>query len=165
MKYTPETLQAAGISPKGLKFCGAFPPYDPKLTEVARELRNNSTISEIYLWVVLKKCKNKYKFTRQKPVLHYIADFYCNELSLVVEIDGVSHDGHGAQAYDRKRDKDMRALGLTVVRLVDNDVKKNPFAAAQQIFVSAGVPMPEQLDFLATGQEKLFPEGYLRRSR
>jgi len=64
-------------------------PYNPKLKELARELRNNSTKSEIILWKELKgKFEGKYDFHRQKPLDNYIADFYCHELKLVIEIDG-----------------------------------------------------------------------------
>ena len=163
MKYTPEALQAAGISTAGLKFCNDFPPYDPNLEDTAQKLRNDSTKAEVYLWVVLKKISKEYKFSRQKPILRYIADFYCHQLDLVVEVDGSTHDGSIRQMHDRQRDDDMQAIGLKVVRLEDSFVKRNPYAAAQQIFVSIGVPVPEVLDFLATGEERLFPYGYGKR--
>ncbi len=163
MIFTPEALQAAGLSTAGLKFCSDFPPYDPNLVEVARKLRNDSTKAEVYLWTVLKKLSKQYKFIRQKPILHYIADFYCHELSLVVEIDGNTHNGSIRQMHDRQRDEDMQAIGLKVVRLEDRLVRGNPYGAAQQIFVSIGLPVPEVIDFFATGEERLFPYGYRRR--
>lgn len=67
-------------------------PYNPALKEKARELRNNSTISEIFLWQFLKgKQMLGYDFHRQKPLDEYIVDFFCNELMLAIEIDGESH--------------------------------------------------------------------------
>ena len=39
----------------------------------------------------LKSKRTGYSFSRQKPILNYIADFYCHELRLVVEIDGSTH--------------------------------------------------------------------------
>ena len=67
-------------------------PYNPKLKELARELRNNSTKAEIILWL---KLKNKqlygYDFHRQKPIDNYIVDFFCQELMLAIEVDGYSH--------------------------------------------------------------------------
>ena len=165
MIYTPDILIEAGISPEGLVFCGQFPPYDPNLLKRSRSLRNDGTKAEAYLWTVLKQCNKTYRFSRQKPILHYIADFYCHQLSLVVEIDGYTHDGVTAQEHDRQRDIDMIALGLKIVRLNDNKVKSNPIEAAQQVFVAAGVPMPEEIDFIATGTERIFPEGYRRGMR
>ena len=62
------------------------------LKEKARELRNNSTTSEIKLWMYLKnKQMLGYDFHRQKPLDEYIVDFFCNELMLAIEIDGLSH--------------------------------------------------------------------------
>jgi len=68
-------------------------PYNPKLKEFARKLRNNSTKSEIRLWQQLKRKQFfGYDFHRQKPLLNYIVDFYCYELNLVIELDGYSHN-------------------------------------------------------------------------
>lgn len=66
--------------------------YNPKLKKLARELRNNSTLSEVLLWNQLKTRKmGGYQFMRQKPISEYIVDFFCNRLKLVIEIDGESH--------------------------------------------------------------------------
>ena len=52
-------------------------PYDPKLKELARQLRNDSTKTEIFLWLKLKgKQMYGYDFHRQKPIDHYILDFF-----------------------------------------------------------------------------------------
>lgn len=62
-------------------------PYNPALKEKARELRNNSTKTEILLWLNLKgKQMRGYDFHRQKPIDNYIVDFFCNELMLAIEI-------------------------------------------------------------------------------
>ena len=64
-------------------------PYKPALKEIARGLRNHSTLGEVLLW---KKLRNKqmlgYDFHRQKPLDQFIVDFYCHELNLAIEIDG-----------------------------------------------------------------------------
>ena len=60
-----------------------FIPYDPKLKERARNLRLNSTLAEVLLWKYLRgKQLGGYKFHRQKPLFHYIVDFFCSELML-----------------------------------------------------------------------------------
>ena len=52
-------------------------PYNPKLKEYARNLRNKSTKSEVLLWEYLKnKRMNGYDFHRQKPIGNYILDFF-----------------------------------------------------------------------------------------
>ena len=68
-------------------------PYNPKLKDLAKKLRNDSTLGEILLW---RELNNKqmygYDFHRQKPLLNYIVDFYCYKLNLVIEIDGLYHN-------------------------------------------------------------------------
>lgn len=67
-------------------------PYDPALRKLARELRNKSTLSEVMLWQQLKRGqRGGFDFHRQKPLDHYIVDFFSHELMLAVEIDGRSH--------------------------------------------------------------------------
>ena len=66
--------------------------YNPKLKLLARQLRNNSTKSEITLWQYLKgKNMCGCDFIRQKPIDNYIVDFFCYELRLAIELDGFSH--------------------------------------------------------------------------
>jgi very-short-patch-repair endonuclease len=70
----------------------AIIPYNPKLKEHARVLRNNSTKSEIYLWKYLKgRQRLGFDFHRQKPIDNYIVDFYCCDLFLAIELDGITH--------------------------------------------------------------------------
>ncbi len=58
--------------------------------------------------------------------MNYIADFYCKELNLVIEIDGASHFTKEAQIKDMERDRQMKVLGLNILRILDNDVRKEP---------------------------------------
>ncbi|MFC2188146.1 Eco57I restriction-modification methylase domain-containing protein [Fulvivirgaceae bacterium LMO-SS25] len=98
-------------------------PYNPKLKELARKLRNESTKSEIQLWGALKgKFEGKYDFHRQKPLDNYIADFFCHELSLVVEIDGDTHNWQESQQRDYEKEARFNELGLNVLRFIDSDV-------------------------------------------
>jgi very-short-patch-repair endonuclease len=100
--------------------------YNPKLKQLARNLRNNSTLSELLLWNVLKgKQLNGYQFMRQKPIGNYIVDFYCSKLNLVIEIDGDSHDSFKNQERDLEKDKFLQSLDLFVFRIEDLEVKKN----------------------------------------
>ncbi len=62
-------------------------------------------------------------FTKQKPIGCYIADFYCFEKNLVIEIDGWSHDNK--YEYDKERDEYMKSKGIHVLRIADIDVKRD----------------------------------------
>jgi very-short-patch-repair endonuclease len=98
--------------------------YNPKLKELARQLRNNSTLSEILLWNYLKgKQMRGYDFHRQKPLDNYSVDFFCNELMLVIEIDGSSHNQIVEE--DEIRQTKLESLGITFIRFDDMEVKKN----------------------------------------
>ena len=100
--------------------------YNPKLKELAQQLRNNSTKSEIKLWNYLKGKQLKgYDFHRQKPINDYIVDFFCNKLKLVIEIDGYAHSFEETFERDRKKVKRLNELGLTVLRFSDEDVLNN----------------------------------------
>jgi very-short-patch-repair endonuclease len=95
-------------------------PYNPILKQYARNLRNNSTKSEIILWKELKgKFENKYDFHRQKPIDNYIADFYCYELKLVIELDGITHSWEETQKKDYTKECRLNELGVNVLRFAD----------------------------------------------
>ncbi|HCX21992.1 MAG: DNA methylase [Flammeovirgaceae bacterium] len=101
-------------------------PYNPKLKELARQLRNNSTKSEIRLWQYLKgKQMMGYDFHRQKPLLNFIADFFCHELKLVIELDGYTHQFEEVTAKDQIKQDEFESLGLTVLRFTDEEVMKD----------------------------------------
>jgi very-short-patch-repair endonuclease len=101
-------------------------PYNPKLKVFARELRNHSTKSEIYLWL---KLKNKqfygYDFHRQKPIDNFILDFFCYELLLGIEIDGYSHQFLDVYNKDTIKEKRMNEFGIVVLRFSDEQVQKD----------------------------------------
>ncbi|MHC4269306.1 MAG: endonuclease domain-containing protein [Planctomycetota bacterium] len=98
-------------------------PYNPKLKQLARDLRNNSTLSEVLLWRQIKGQKLGYEFHRQVPIDEFIVDFYCHELMLIVEIDGNSHNDK--YDYDMSRQTKLQNLGAKFIRFFDVDVKKN----------------------------------------
>lgn len=123
---TPEYLWENDIKPDGLVFGPNFLPYNPRLKQFGRNLRNEGQISEAMLWKRLKSKQTGHIFLRQKPILNYIADFYCCKLRLVIEIDGASHFSAEAQERDAERDRQMKAIGLTVIRVKDSDVRRNP---------------------------------------
>ncbi len=99
--------------------------YNKSLKQYARDLRNHSTKAEIILWDnLLKNRYLGYAFLRQRPVLHYIADFICLELLLVIEVDGITHEFEEVQKKDLRKQRDLEAVGFTVLRYTDWEVLK-----------------------------------------
>ena len=62
---------------------------------------------------------------RQKTMGNYIVDFYCAEARLVIELDGSQHYEEEGRAADERRDAYLNALGLTVVRYSNRDIRRN----------------------------------------
>lgn len=77
-------------------------PYNPQLIARAKELRQNPTPAEKKLW---QSCLRAFplRVLRQRPIDHFIVNFYCAALKLVIEIDGESHFIDEAHAYDAER--------------------------------------------------------------
>ena len=97
--------------------------YNVKLKERAKDLRSNSTLSEVLLWLQLKNKKLGFDFHRQKPIDNFIVDFFCPRLMLAIEIDGESHNDK--IEYDEFRQKKLEKLGVRFIRFRDIDVKNN----------------------------------------
>jgi len=101
-----------------------YPAYDENLKPLASKLRKSGTLAEVLLWQSLKRGQVEgFRFIRQKPVGNYIVDFLCKELSLAIEVDGSSHDVRGES--DRKRQRELEAMGITVLRVTERDVRKD----------------------------------------
>ena len=100
--------------------------YNPKLVELAKHLRNNSTKSEVILWNYLKGKKMLgIDFTRQKPIDSYIVDFFCSKLMLAIEIDGYSHQLEEVYAKDVEKSRRLEELGIKLLRFQDVEVFQN----------------------------------------
>lgn len=113
-------------------------PYNPKLKAYAKVLRKQMTFSEVKLWAALKNRNMMgYDFDRQRPIGAYIVDFYCKELQLAIEVDGITHEGEGAQQKDAKRQQELEAPGITFLRfdalMIVNDVEAATKAIATWI--------------------------------
>jgi len=92
-------------------------PYNPVLKELAKKLRQNMTFSEVKLWNELKNGKVLgYDFDRQKPIGNYIIDFYCKDLMLALEVDGVTHVVEKIILKDKLRQDELEMLGIIFFR-------------------------------------------------
>jgi len=78
------------------------------------------------LWRALKgSTLHGRKFRRQQSIGTYIVDFYCPAEKLIVELEGAAHDSEREAAYDSWRERYMRSMGLTVIRLENRYVMEN----------------------------------------
>ena len=100
------------------------------IIKLARKLRKDQTPAEKILWQELRNRKFEgKKFLRQHPVIYYyyqkpyffIADFYCAEKELVLELDGKIHDYQ--KEYDYQRDLIIKNKGLSVLRIKNEELK------------------------------------------
>ena len=99
-------------------------PRNKNLLIYAKELRKNMTLEEKELWY---KFLSSYpiRFRRQHIIGNYIADFYCDRAKLVIEIDGSQHYEHDAAEYDKKRTEYFESLGISVIRLLKQNINNN----------------------------------------
>jgi very-short-patch-repair endonuclease len=63
-----------------------------------------------------------YDFHRQKPISSFILDFFCHELMLGIEVDGLTHQWAETQNLDSRKNRRMTEPGITVLRFTDEQV-------------------------------------------
>lgn len=95
-----------------------------------RELRRNLTPAEKVLWQELRNRRlSGYKFLRQHPILYrgnlirynyFVADFYCHEKRLILELDGSIHDT--SEDYDRFRESELQEIGFHIMRIRNEEL-------------------------------------------
>ena len=101
-------------------------PYNPRLKERSRYLRQHMTRAEVLLWQQLKARQMEgCDFDRQRPIDAYIVDFFCKDLMLAIEVDGVTHDDETGQQNDQRRQQRLEALGVRFLRFQDGEVTRN----------------------------------------
>lgn len=101
-----------------------------KIVDITRNLRRHQTPQEKQLWKKLRNRKlNWLKFLRQHPIVYdhrgftplfFVADFFCSESKLVIELDGEIHEFQ--KHYDKNRDCILKELGLTVLRIMNDEL-------------------------------------------
>ena len=92
-------------------------------TDRARALRQTSGRAEERVWSALRGGKvDGHKFRRQHAIGPYFADFACDQLRLVVEIDGGVHRLEDVMMRDRQRQQALEALGWTVLRFTNDQI-------------------------------------------
>ena len=123
-------------------------PYiqNRQLVPLARELRKNMTPQERDLWYKYLR-NHPLKFTRQKVLGKYIADFYCASAKLVIELDGSQHYEEKGLEADRERTDFLKSYGIRVLRIPNNAVTKNLRCVCDYIdgILNRTIPFPEDL--------------------
>ena len=97
--------------------------YHSLIVERSIQLRNEQTLEERKLWYVYLK-KYPIKIRRQYPLDYYIADFFCREAGLIIEIDGIQHQMEDNLKYDEKRTKYLESKNYKVIRFNNIDINK-----------------------------------------
>jgi type I restriction enzyme R subunit len=131
---TPSPLpKGEGQYRGGLTFSG--------LVDRARELRQKKTPAEEIAWEVLRDRRFLgLKFRRQHQIGNYIADFFCAEQRLVIELDGDVHFLPDVAAKDAQRDTTLRSLGYNVLRFPNQLVLDQVDSFLEKIADAAGLP-------------------------
>jgi very-short-patch-repair endonuclease len=98
--------------------------YNKNLKSFARKHRNDSTKAEVKLWseILSKKKMLGFQFLRQRPIDNFIADFFCKELKLIIETDGITHLDESVIKKDEVKELRLRDLGYFLVRFQDEEV-------------------------------------------
>lgn len=103
-------------------------------------MRGEPTEAEDRLWQILRaKRLSGYKFKRQLPIDHYIADFACLRQRLIVEADGSQH---GESASDARRDAYLGSQGFRILRFWNNEIFENEEAVCDAILAALTAPLP-----------------------
>jgi very-short-patch-repair endonuclease len=109
---------------------------------LCRQLRQDETPPEMALWRCLRdRHLFGLKFRRQHALGRYIADFYCHEAQLVVELDGGVHEQERQREYDVVRQEQLEAAGVRVLRF-GNDLVRRSLPEVLKTIAAAGVPSP-----------------------
>ena len=98
--------------------------YNKPLIQNAKALRKNMTKEEKHLWYDFLRTY-PIKFTRQKVLGHYIADFYSATAKLVIELDGSGHYTEEGEKYDIERTAFLENYGLKVIRIPNTEIHHN----------------------------------------
>ena len=109
--------------------------------QLCRKLRGKQTDAEKLLWECLRRKRLKgLKFRRQHPIGRYIADFYCPEARLVIELDGGIHQFKDQKEYDRVRQEMIEMRGIRVVRIKNDEVEQDKESVISKVLSLTSPP-------------------------
>ena len=89
---------------------------------------------EILLWQKINNKKSGYKFRRQYSIENYVIDFYCPELKLAIEVDGLTHNDLKSAEEDELRQKHIESLGIKIIRFSSTEIFEDLDSIATQVY-------------------------------
>ena len=98
--------------------------HNRQLVPYAKQLRREMTKEERHLWYDVLR-SYPVRFSRQKVLGKYIADFYSAKARLVIELDGSQHYEPDKMQTDTERTEFLQAYGLKIIRIPNNEVNVN----------------------------------------
>ena len=98
--------------------------HNKKLVPLAKQLRKEMTKEERHLWYDFLR-SYPVRFSWQKVLGNYIADFYSAEAKPVIELDGSQHYEQSYAQKDDERTAFLKGYGLTVIRIPNNEISRN----------------------------------------
>ncbi len=98
--------------------------HNKSIVPLAKNLRNNMTKEERHLWYDFLRTY-EVRFSRQKVLGKYIADFYSAQAKLVIELDGSQHYEDNQPEKDISRTAYLEQFGLKVIRIPNNYINQN----------------------------------------
>jgi len=107
--------------------------HDPWRIALARRLRQEATEAERRLWSQLRRAREAH-WRRQHPILGFVLDFYSAPAALSVELDGGQHFTPPAQELDRRRDQELAAIGIRILRYDDATVLESTREVSDEIW-------------------------------
>jgi very-short-patch-repair endonuclease len=119
-------------TPSNLNMTDFHLPYNADLVFRARAMRKNPTPAERKLWQDYLR-PLPVRTLRQRPIAHFIVDFYCAALRLVIEVDGDGHFTEEGRAYDAERSRILEGYGLRIVRFTNREVLEDFAGVCQRI--------------------------------
>ena len=106
--------------------------HNKSIVPTAKILRKNMTKEESHLWYDFLRTY-PVRFSRQKVLGKYIADFYCAEAKLIIELDGSGHYTDDGRQYDEERTAFLQAYGITVIRITNREIHQNFWGVCEYI--------------------------------
>ena len=108
----------------------------PAILQIARDHRLPLTPAEAKIWARVRNRGLGFKIRRQHPIWRFIADFYCAEAKLIIEIDGDFHGEPDQEEYDRARTLWLEESGYKVMRIMNEDVHRHLEDALNEIYLA-----------------------------
>jgi|GEM_PF-33101 len=132
---SPLPLSGARSQGRGEGTVKIFEQTPPHMIELAKNLRKNQTDAETLIWKLLRNRQiANAKFRRQHPIEGYIADFYCHEHKLVIELDGGQHFTEEGMQKDALRTQRFNELGISVLRFDNRQVLLETEAVLEEVY-------------------------------